>query len=103
MAAMNPWFYVRAFISERYPLQGVNPLSLAVSHVFKMEKSVPGGSVVLTESAYHVAWPTVARAYHGFERTGEVFLNGYRDPVQLYELQIHDALDLKRIVEEEHY
>jgi hypothetical protein len=56
----------------------------------------------LTETAYHVAWPTVARAYHGFRPIGEVELAGYSSPVRLYQLLIHDDVDLLRIVEEQH-
>lgn len=65
-----------------------------------MEKAVAGNAIVLTEAAYHVAWPTVARAYHGFKEAGEVGLDGYPGPVHLFELQVHDAQDLARIVDE---
>jgi class 3 adenylate cyclase len=82
-------------------LQGVNPLSLAVSQTFKMEKQVGGGEIVLTEFAYSVAWPTIARAYHGFERCGEVAFDGVAVPVGLYRLQIHDEHDAARIVQEQ--
>lgn len=83
-------------------LQGVNPLSLAVSQAFKMEKLVPAGAVVLTETAYNVAWPTIARAYHGFAPAGQVDLDGYPAPVPLYRLSIHDDDDLARMVDERH-
>ncbi|TKJ39297.1 MAG: hypothetical protein CEE38_00710 [Planctomycetes bacterium B3_Pla] len=81
-------------------LQGVNPLSLAVSQTFKMEKRVDADQVVLTEPAYLVAWPTVARAYHGFARIGSIKLDGFSAKVGLYQLQIHDKEDLERIVKE---
>lgn len=81
-------------------LDGVNPLSLAVSQTFKMEKAVPDGAIALTESAYRVAWPTLARAYHGFERIGAVSLPGYDTETGLYRLCIHDADDLERIIAE---
>jgi class 3 adenylate cyclase len=81
-------------------LTGVNPLSLAVSQTFKMEKSVEAGAIVLTDPAYHVAWPTIARAYHGFEDYGTVELDGFPEPVTLHRLTLNDEDDLKRIVQE---
>ena len=110
---LNLWLDVEAKIDEpmvlrtcvhigEVSLQGVNPLSLAVSQVFKMEKAVAGNAIVLTESAYHVAWPTLARAYHGFSEAGQIDLDGYSSPVRLFELQVHDAQDLARIVGERH-
>jgi len=81
-------------------LTGVNPLSLAVSQTFKMEKTVEAGAIVLTDPAYNVAWPTIARAYHGFEDYGTVELDGYPEPVRLHRLTVNDDDDLKRILEE---
>jgi len=81
-------------------LEGVNPLSLAVSQCFKMEKSVAAGDIVLTESAYHVAWPTITRAYHAFTEYGEVALDGFSSLVKLYRLEANDEADLKRILTE---
>lgn len=81
-------------------LEGVNPLSLAVSQTFKMEKTVKPTDIVLTDPAYHVAWPTIARAYHGFSDYGTVELDGFKTPVKLHKLVIHDTDDLTRIVEE---
>ena len=81
-------------------LTGVNPLSLAVSQTFKMEKTVEAGAIVLTEPAYNVAWPTIARAYHGFEDYGAVELDGYPEPVRLHRLTINDDDDLARILQE---
>lgn len=82
-------------------LEGVNPLSLAVSQAFKMEKEVKGGDVVLTSVAYNCAWPSIARAHHGFERYGETDLVGSDSKVSLHRLLIHDEDDLQRIVEED--
>ena len=79
-------------------LQGVNPLSLAVSQTFKMEKSVSGNEVVLTETAYHVAWPTLARAYHAFSPCGSVSLDGFAGPVVLYKLIEHNKDEIGQIV-----
>ena len=82
-------------------LDGVNPLSLAVSQCFKMEKKVTAGSIVLTEGAYQVAWPTIARAYHGFRDFGDVELDGFKSPVSLHELILGEPGELKRIVQED--
>jgi class 3 adenylate cyclase len=61
-------------VGEVY-LEGVYPLSLAVSQTFKMEKLVKAGEIVLTEPAYLTAWPTLARAHYGFEFRGEYTKN----------------------------
>lgn len=82
-------------------LNGVNPLSLAVSQTFKMEKSVAGGDLVLTDPAYHIAWPSIARAYHAFQPYGSVELDGFPEPVHLHQLMIHDEQDTHRIASEE--
>jgi class 3 adenylate cyclase len=81
-------------------LDGVNPLSLAVSQTFKMEKLVEANNIVLTEPAYLIAWPTLARAYHGFEVYGEVELEGTKNNVRLYKLIIHTDETLKDIIDE---
>jgi class 3 adenylate cyclase len=81
-------------------LEGVNPISLAVSQTFKMEKSVSANEIALTEPAYHIAWPTIARAYHGFDLYTKVSLDGFKEPVNIYRLTLNDKDDLKRIVEE---
>lgn len=81
-------------------LEGVNPITLAVSQTFKMEKSVKENDIVLTEPAYSVAWPTIMRAYHGFSNYGTVELDGFKDPVKLHKLELHDKDDLARIIEE---
>ncbi len=81
-------------------LEGVNPITLAVSQTFKMEKSVKGNDIVLTEPAYSVAWPTIMRAYHGFSEYGTVDLDGYKAPVKLHKLELHDNDDLLRIIQE---
>lgn len=79
---------------------GVNPISLAISQTFKMEKTVNAGDITLTEPAYHVAWPTIERAYKGFSEAGNVSLDGFKDPVNLYKVNIFDEYDLARIVAE---
>jgi class 3 adenylate cyclase len=79
-------------------LDGVNPLSLGVSQTFKMEKAVKGGDVVLTYPAYVVAWPSLARATRAFRKYGTVELDGFPNPVDLYELKLFDDNDLERMV-----
>ena len=79
-------------------LDGVNPLSLGVSQTFKMEKSVQGGDIVLTAPAYVIAWPSLARAHHAFIAYGQIELDGFAEPVELYRLSVHDEKDLERTV-----
>lgn len=81
-------------------LRGVNPVALAVSQVFKFEKSVAEGDIALSAPAYYAAWPTLARAYHGFEPQGEVELDGYPGPVMLYRLKRDFVLSLDDFVQE---
>ena len=54
----------------------------------------------LTETAYNIAWPTISRAYKGFSESGTVKLDGYKNHVKIYELNIYDEDDLSRIVAE---
>lgn len=82
-------------------LVGVNPLSLAVSQTFKMEKIVKANHIVLTHTAYNIAWASLKRAYHGFVDYGTVELDGYKEPVKLHQLILSDKDDLQRIVEEQ--
>jgi class 3 adenylate cyclase len=81
-------------------LDGVNPLSLAVSQTFKIEKIVKGEDVVLSYPAYVVAWPSLARAKRAFRKYGTVELDGFRNAVGLYQLVLYDEDDLERIVQE---
>lgn len=81
-------------------LEGLNPTTLAVSQTFKMEKSVKGNDIVLTEPAYSVAWPTITRAYNGFSDYGTVNLDGFKVPLKLHKLELHDDDDLIRIIQE---
>lgn len=96
----NPYVLRTCIHIGEISLEGVNPLCLAVSQTFKMEKSVEAGTIALSEPAYHVAWPTIKRAYHGFSNYIMVEMDGFKDPVQLYKLELHDENDLSRIVEE---
>lgn len=80
--------------------QGVNPLSLAVSQTFKMEKNIPNGQIGLTEPAFLIAWPSIARAFKGFSEIGRIELLGYEKEVNLYTLNQYDSDDLDRILAE---
>jgi class 3 adenylate cyclase len=82
-------------------LRGVNPISLAVSQLFKFEKDVAGGELALSDPAYQTAWPTLARAYHAFEPKGQVELPGYPGPMTLHRLCREQVLSIKDFVEEE--
>lgn len=81
-------------------LNGVNPISLAISQTFKMEKAINANEIGLTEPAYHIAWPTIKRAYLGFSDNGTTELDGFKEPVKLFKLNLHDTDDLSRIVGE---
>jgi hypothetical protein len=66
-----------------------------------MEKAVEGGTIVLTEPGYHVAWPTIGGAYHAFSEVGAVALDGYKEPVRLFKLDFTSAEDLNRLTNED--
>jgi class 3 adenylate cyclase len=100
LAGADPYVLRTCVHVGEVSLMGVNPISLAISQTFKMEKAVKAGEIGLTEPAYHIAWPTITRAYRGFSDYGEVDLDGFKDKVKLYKLNLHDMDDLSRIVEE---
>ena len=81
-------------------LEGVNPVCLAVSQLFKLEKNVNQGEIVLTNSAYQLAYPSIVRSYHGFEHYKNVVVNGYNGSLELYKLKIENINELKEIVNE---
>lgn len=83
-------------------LNGVTPISLAVSQLFKVEKSAGADEVVLTEPAFTVAWPSVARAYHAFDPVGDTDVEGYRGRLNLYRLKITEYSSPSRIADETH-
>lgn len=80
-------------------LEGVNPLSLAVSQCFKIEKAVAAHHVVLTEPAYQVAWPTLALAYSAFIDYGTVELDGFAEPVALHAVDAHGPDGFREILD----
>lgn len=97
----EPSFHIRTCVHiGEVSLEGVNPLSLAVSQTFKMEKTVDSDQVVLTEPAYTVAWPTIARAYHGFQLSKAISLDGFPKKVPLYRLIADKEDDFANIVSE---
>ena len=79
-------------------LEGVNPLSLAVSQCFKMEKAVAAHDLVLTDPAYHIAWPTLDLAYSAFADYGAVELDGFDQPVALHVVNAHDSAAFSDLV-----
>ncbi len=82
-------------------LSGVNPVALAVSQAFKMEKHAAAGDILLSETAYRVAWPSIARAHHGFNLVGSVPIEGHDGDMQLYRLVTSDLSTPGVIAEEE--
>lgn len=99
----NPFLLRTCIHIGEVSLEGVNPLSLAVSQTFQMEKEIEAGVIALTDPAYHVAWPTIKRAYHGFSDYKMVNLDGFSKEVLLHKLELHDKDDLSRIVEENNF
>jgi hypothetical protein len=78
-------------VGEVY-LNGVNPLALAVSQLFKMEKAIEGGTLGLTGPAFHVAWPSVPYPELTFKPSGSVELPGHAEEVPLVVVDL-DFLD----------
>lgn len=76
-------------------LNGMNPLALAVSQLFKMEKAIQGGSIGLTDAAFHAAWPTVLYPEYTFLPAGAVELPGYPEdvPIMTVDLEFLDDQD----------
>jgi class 3 adenylate cyclase len=83
-------------------LKGVNPIALAVSQTFKIEKDIPDNSIGLTESAFLSAYPTLSRAYHAFEKHKSISVPGFNEKVMLYLLKFEDEKDLDNIIKEDH-
>jgi class 3 adenylate cyclase len=83
-------------------LSGVNPISLAVSQLFKVEKTAKADEIVLTQSAFAIAWPTLARAYHAFEAIGDVDIEGFMGKLPLYRLRTSEYSPPSRIADESH-
>jgi class 3 adenylate cyclase len=61
-----------------------NPVCFAVSELFKLEKSVPSNSVVLTQGAKDVAWPSVDQGERKFEVAGRYKSAASGKPVTLW-------------------
>lgn len=62
--------------------------ALAINQMFKMEKAVQAGDVVLTEIARHLALPSLYPNQCELLELGTVQLDGYIDPVKLYRLVV---------------
>lgn len=65
-----------------------DPSSLAVNQIFKMEKQVRAGALVLTSVAHDLALASVYPKQCEFEDCGTVSLEGYTRPVKLHRLII---------------
>ncbi len=74
-------------VGEVY-LNGMNPLALAVSQLFKMEKAIDGGSIGLTGPAFHAAWPSVLYPEYTFIPAGAVDLPGSPEDVPLAKVDL---------------
>lgn len=70
----------------RYVGSDVN--ALAINQVFKMEKHVGAGEIVLTDVAHKLAAPSLYPKQCQFERCRSVRLEGYGSPVKLHRLVI---------------
>lgn len=62
--------------------------TLAINQVFKMEKKVGAGEVVLSDTAHKLALPSLYPRQCEFEEYGTVRLDGYAHPVKLHRLVI---------------
>ena len=99
----NEPFVIRTVIhTGEVFLKGVNPIALSVSQTFKIEKDIPDNSIGLTESAFLSAYPTVSRAYHGFEKYKSIAVPGFNEEVMMYLLKFEDENDLDEIIKEDH-
>jgi hypothetical protein len=73
-------------------LAGTNPLSLAVSQTFKMEKNVGASHIVLTNPAFRNAWPTMDKAYRAFSDYGAIVLDGFSEPIKFHRLEVQQKI-----------
>ena len=60
--------------------------TLAINQVFKMEKEVHAGDLVLSDIAYQLALPSLYPKQCVFEGYGTIELDGYPRPVELHRL-----------------
>ncbi len=99
---INHTFQIRTCVHiGEVTLQGVNPLGLSVAQIFKMEKNVNEGDIVLTSTAFNIAWPTVTRAHYGFSEYTTIELDGYNEPVKLFKLDFSSGNELQEIIDEQ--
>lgn len=69
-----------------------DPLSLAANHVFKMEKSVKVGDLVLTDLAYQLARSSLHPKDAKFEPYGTVNLPGHEKRVKLHKFVFENEM-----------
>jgi len=62
--------------------------TLAINQVFKMEKKVGAGDLVLSDIAHNLALPSLYPKQCEFEEYGTVRLDGYTRPVKLHRLVV---------------
>lgn len=92
-------FRTAVHVGEVY-LSGVNPIALAVSQAFKMEKRAAANEILLSETAYFVAWPSLARAHYAFEEVGSIDIEGHRGKMGLYRLKTTAVSTPARLADE---
>lgn len=63
-----------------------DPSCVAVSHVFKLEKKVKTGEIVLTETAFRVAHTSMYPKQFTFSKNGVIRLPGLSQPLATYKL-----------------
>lgn len=68
--------------------EGGDANGLAINQIFKMEKKVGAGDLVLTDVAHKLALPSVYPKQCEFEGYGTVRLDGYDRPVKLHRLVV---------------
>jgi class 3 adenylate cyclase len=63
-----------------------DPLCVAVSHLFKLEKKVKPGEIVLTETAFRVAYTSIYSKQFTFSKNGTIRLPGLSQLQATYKL-----------------
>lgn len=103
LKAFSSDYHVRVCVHlGEVALQGVNPLSIAVSQTFKMDKYGISDEIVLSNHAFLVAWPTLARAYYAFQKYDTIDFEGCDSPVDLHRLIVIQPATIKQLAEEAH-
>jgi class 3 adenylate cyclase len=89
IAAQQERFQVRFCVhAGELRFQGKEPLNLATSQLFKMEKEANAGEVVVSDVAYQLALPSLYPKQCIFEPNGAVRVDGYNRPLKLHRLVV---------------